>query len=83
MPLSKRAHHGRAVLTVLRRRKWMTAVDLTYHANALLPEKVKRMTTATATARLRDFRRPEYGGHTIAREDHRRGFDAPVYRWIR
>ena len=83
MQLSKRAKHAAAVWAVLKRRAWLTAVDLTFYANRALPNGIRHMTTASATARARDFRKPEYGGHDVRCERSRPGFNAPAYKLIR
>lgn len=80
--LTERAHHANAVWAALRRRIWWTAEELTHVANSSLRPSVERMTTASATARIRDFRKPEYGGHTILCE-HRPGKKAPAYMLVR
>ena len=82
MPLSKRAKHAAAVWAVLKNGDWYTAEDLTYYANLCLPRGTPGMTTASATARARDFRKARYGGHTI-RCENRPGFPAPAYKLIR
>lgn len=82
MQLSKRAKHAAAVWAVLKRRQWLTAGQITDRAHEYIPKARNWMTTATCTARIRDFRKARYGGHTI-RCERRPGFTAPAYKLIR
>lgn len=53
-----------AVLSVMADGKWRTLADIASETNA--PE-------ASVSARLRDLRKPRFGGHTVNREFLRRG----------
>lgn len=84
--MSDRIRQAAAVWAVLHKARgtWLTALDITQMANTELAEKdpkARAMTTAGATARVRDFRKPRYGGQTIVCK-RVAGFSAPVYQLI-
>ncbi len=83
---TNRAKQAAAVWAVLRRNRgrWLPTWDLTEQANTYRLVRwpnIREWGSAAITARLRDFRKPEYGGHVIKHE--KRPGQGDSYRLIR